>query len=103
VPTADLPDGVREAVAGAGAGEARLYADPDGTYRILFVRQIVPGRPLGFEAARDQVAAAVFRERRREAVDDWTAKLRAASEIEVLVTGDELLALLRRTLQAAPE
>ena len=88
---------------GAGTGEARLYADPDGTYRILFVRQIVPGGPLGFEAARDQVAAAVFRERRRAAVDDWTAKLRAASEIEVLVTGDELLALLRRTLPAAPE
>ena len=103
VPIPDLPDGVRQAVAGAGTGEARLYADPDGTYRILFVRQIVPARPMSFEDAREQVAAAVFREQRREAVADWTAKLRAASEIEVLVTGEELQSLLRRTLQASPE
>jgi len=100
VPTADLPEGVRKAVVGAEVGEARFYADPGGTYRVLFVRQIVPAQPTSFEAVKEQLAGTVFRQQRRAAVDDWTARLRAASEIEVFASGDELLALLRRTLQA---
>jgi parvulin-like peptidyl-prolyl isomerase len=92
--TSVLPEGVREAVAGAAAGDLRLYAAPDGPFYALVIREVKEGTPRPYEDARQEIAGRVYEVKHAEAVDDWATKLRAASEIEIFATADELTELL---------
>lgn len=85
-----LPDGVRETVADARAGEYRLYPEPDAWTYVLHVRDRAESRTASLDAVRGSVREGVVMEKRREAVDEWAAQLRAASEIEIYATGDAL-------------
>jgi parvulin-like peptidyl-prolyl isomerase len=81
--TKDLPEGVQKAVSGARSGDSRLYAASEGYFYVLFMREVIPSSPKPFEEARQEIGQKVFDEKVRKAMNDWTAKLRAASDIKI--------------------
>jgi parvulin-like peptidyl-prolyl isomerase len=85
--TATLPEDVRKTLAGAAPGEFRFYSDPKGPFQVLAVREVVPAKPQPFDAVKSDVAAKVADQQRKEAVEDWAAKLRKASKIDVFAQG----------------
>jgi len=78
-----LPEEIRDAVEGASAGDFRLYAQPDGAVYVLAVNEVFPSLPQPFGEVREEILQRVFLLEREQAVDQWTADLREASEIEV--------------------
>jgi parvulin-like peptidyl-prolyl isomerase len=81
--TKDLPEGMRKAVSGAKSGDSRLYVDPEGYFYVLSMREVIPSSPKPYEEARAEIAQKVFDEKVRIAMNEWTAKLRAASEVKI--------------------
>jgi parvulin-like peptidyl-prolyl isomerase len=96
-----LPDGVREAVGSARPGEYRLFAEPDGPGYVIRVAERVDPQPLPLDRVRADIRERVVMEKRRAAVDDWAAKLREVSEIEVFATGDALREVLGLSVAAS--
>jgi peptidyl-prolyl cis-trans isomerase C len=94
VATASLPEPLQKAIEGAGEGEARLSGEEPGVWDVVIVRQRVAAAPRPYGEVREQVAAKVFGDRRKAALDDWIARLRARSTIVVHVRPDELKAVL---------
>ena len=92
--TATLPDRIREAVAGAAAGDVRLAGDAQGPFYVLAVRQVVAATPMPYEKAKSEVGGKVFERKRRAALDDWTTRLRAASDIKVYAGESDLRRIL---------
>ena len=78
-----LPEGIRDAVEGASAGDFRLYAQPDGAVYVLAVKEVFPSKPRPFGEVREEILQRVFLLKREQAVDRWTDDLREVSEIEV--------------------
>jgi parvulin-like peptidyl-prolyl isomerase len=89
-----LPDRVQDAVAGASAGQFRLYAQPDGPFYVLAVVELLPSRPREFADVRDQLLQRAFLLEREKAMDVWTDELRKASEIEVHADEARLAAIV---------
>jgi parvulin-like peptidyl-prolyl isomerase len=81
--TADLPEGMRKVISGAKAGDLKLYASPEGYFYALSIQQVVASTPKPYEEAREEIAKKLFNEKLKQAMGEWTAKLRAASEIKV--------------------
>lgn len=96
----DLPDDLRAALAGARSGDYRLYAQSGGPCHAVLVREQIPAKPQPLEAVRDEVAVALFNQKSQKAVDDWAAKLRAASEVKVFANPDALDALVKREMSS---
>ncbi len=94
VVTAAFPDDVREIVSGARPGEFRLYAPEDGPYYVLRIREVVSPNPAPFEQIKQSLVRGVYGEKRKEVLEDWMEKLRAASEIEVFATAEQLRRML---------
>lgn len=85
-----LSPSVREAIAGAKAGDYRSLKMPEGPFYILYVRELRPERPKPFEEVRDDLRARLYNEKRQAAVDEYAGKLRELSEIEVYAEGESL-------------
>lgn len=81
--TKDLPEGIQKAVSGAKSGDSRLYAAPEGYFYVLSMREVIPSSPKPFEEARQEIGQKVFDEKIRKAMNEWTTKLRAASDIKM--------------------
>ncbi len=81
--TADWPEALRKVISGAKAGDLKLYAAPEGYFYALSIQQVVPSTPKPYEEAREEIAKKIFNEKLKQAMDEWTAKLRAAAEIKV--------------------
>ncbi len=94
VVTAAFPDDVKEVVTGARPGDYRLYAPDDGAFYVLRIREVVPSVPEPYEKVKQTVVRRVYGEKREAAIEDWMEKLRAASEIEVFATAEELKRML---------
>jgi hypothetical protein len=94
IATASLPAALVAAIEGAREGEARLAGDDPGPWDVVIVRQKVAAAPRPYDEVREQVASQVFGARRKAALDDWIAKLRARSTITIHARPDELKALL---------
>jgi len=90
----DAAEGVQKAVAGASAGDYRLYASPEGPVYVLLVKAVTPSQPLAYESVREGIARKLFDEKRQKSVDAYVRSLRAASEIKLYATGKELESLL---------
>ncbi len=82
--------GIRKAVAGARAGDYRLYASDDGPLFVVFIREVTPSRPLPYESVREEISRKLFDEKRRKSVDAYVQSLRAASDIRIYATGKDL-------------
>ncbi len=89
-----LPEGVKHAVAGAKGGDYRLYADPGGIVYVLFIAESNPPRPLPYESVKDPIRARLQNEKRQKAVEEYAGRLRASSEIRILVPAGRLKALV---------
>ena len=92
--TSGLSEEVRKAVAGAVAGDFRFYAAAGGPFYVLAVREVIDAKPKPFTAVRGQIVTKVTGLKRQALVEDWSTKLRAASEIEIFASGEELGLLL---------
>ncbi len=92
VPT--LPEGVQKALAGASPEDDRFYAAPGGPYYVLHVRDCVAPEPRPYTAVRKELGPKVAERKQEAALKEWGEKLRAASDVEVFVTGRELDELL---------
>jgi hypothetical protein len=81
-----LPEGVREAVSGAGPENFRLYASPEGQFFVLYVQEVFPAKPVPFEEAKGWIREKVIQVELQKSVEEWVAKLRAASDIRIYLT-----------------
>jgi parvulin-like peptidyl-prolyl isomerase len=81
--TDELPEPLRQAIAGANAGDFRLYAAPDGAYYALAILDRITSQPQPYAQARQQIAQKIFAEKQTRAVEEYADKLRALSEVKV--------------------
>ena len=81
--TKDLPDGVRKAVTGAQTGGFRLYESPENHYYILYVQEVIPSKPQPYAEVREKIAKKIYDEKLTKAVEEYTEKLRAVSNVKV--------------------
>jgi peptidyl-prolyl cis-trans isomerase C len=88
--TKALPADMHETLAGARTGEFRLYEAPGGRYSVLVVLDVIPARRQPFENVRETIQGKVFDAKVNQSIEDWARKLRAASHVEVYLTGMEL-------------
>jgi len=88
--TAELPADARNAVSGANGGEYRFCALTDGPFYVLRVVEVIPSRPQALSEVYRQIAPKVLGEQRTKLIEDWAAKLREVSEVEVFASADDL-------------
>lgn len=94
LPRSEMPGVIGQAIAGAGEGDFRLQADPDGNFLVIAVRHVDPPRPEEFEKVKDRLAVRVFNQKRVKALEGWMDKLKEASKVEIYVQGPQLRKLL---------
>jgi peptidyl-prolyl cis-trans isomerase D len=81
-----LPPDMREALAGAKAGEFRFYKAPQNFYSVLAVLDVIPAKRQPFEDVRETIQRKVYDIKVNKAIEDWARKLRAAAKVEVYIT-----------------
>ena len=81
----NLPDEVRQAVAGAVNGDARLLETREGFSYLLVIPEVIPPRPSSLESNREEIAKNVYNIRMGKAVEEWAGKLRKASNVQVFL------------------
>ena len=94
VTVAALPAEMRKAVAGARAGDCRFSGEPGGPFHVLSITQVVPAAARPYDSVKGDIATELFVIKRKAAVDDWAAKLRAASDVRIFASGEDLSRLL---------
>jgi parvulin-like peptidyl-prolyl isomerase len=88
--TRSMPEEIRKAVSGSTSGEYRVYAGADEKTQVLFVKEVIPPRPKPFPSVRKDIAGKVFEEKRKQSLELWVEKLRAASQIKVFAKDQDL-------------
>ena len=86
----ELPPPLKEALAGAHAGEFRLVAPPTGPPTVVLVRELYAGNTQPLADAAGGIRGKLTGEKRQAAFEAYVAKLRAASQVKMLVTEAEL-------------
>jgi PPIC-type PPIASE domain len=87
VMTQDLPESMQKALAGARAGDVRLYASRDGYFYALAIQDVIPSKPQPYEDARHTLAQRVLNDKVKRAVEEYAGKLRSASDVKVFLKG----------------
>ena len=85
-----MPEEIRKAVSGASSGEYRVYDDTSGRFYVLYIKEVIPPRPRPFPSVRKDIAGKVFEEKRKQSLELWVEKLRAASQIKVFAKDRDL-------------
>jgi hypothetical protein len=85
-----MPEGVRKAIAGAGPGEYRLYADPGNVYYVLNFMERIPPKSMPLESVKGEIENKVFAEKIQRVMKAWEEKLRKASDVKIYATGEKL-------------
>ncbi len=80
-----LPKGVRDAVAGAGSGQFRLYESPEGYAYVLYLREVEPATPQPLEQVAGEIARKVVAEKLRRGVEEYAATLRKTYPVKVFL------------------
>lgn len=93
-----LEEEVRKVVTGAASGEYRFYSAPNGLSYVLYIKEVVPARPVALETVRDRVQQAVTQQKREAALKDYAAKLRQAVAVKTFATGEQLNQLIQKRL-----
>ena len=81
--TRDLPEGVAKAVAGAKAGESRLYESPENHYYVLYIQEVIPSRPQPYSEVKETIAKKIYNEKLTKAVEEYAGKIRAVSDVKI--------------------
>jgi parvulin-like peptidyl-prolyl isomerase len=82
VTTGSMPDGLQKALAGAKAGESRLYASPEGFVYVLVVQQVIAPVAKPYAEVRETIAKKLYDEKIKKGVEEYANKLRAQSKVE---------------------
>lgn len=82
-----LPEDLRKSAEGARQGDSLLYSSPEDHHYVITVEKVFPARPQPYDAARPSIAEALFQEKMRALIDDWSGKLRKAYETRIFVRG----------------
>ena len=86
VTTTSMPEGVRKALAGARAGDSRLYASPEGPFYVLSVQAVIAPSPQPYDQVRETIAQKLYGEKLKKAVETYAAKLRTHTKVETYLT-----------------
>ena len=81
--TSELPEGVQKAVAGANAGDVRLYAAPEKYIYVLAIQGVVAAQLKPYEQVRRELAERAIDVKIQKAVEEYTEKLRSLSDVKV--------------------
>lgn len=84
----DLPVDMQKVLSAVNPGGSSLYSSPDNFFYVLYVQDVIPSRKQPFETVRDVVGRKVFNEKLNNAIDEWTDKLREASDIKIYLQID---------------
>jgi parvulin-like peptidyl-prolyl isomerase len=86
VTTDSLPEGLRKVLADAKNGDVRLFASPEGPFYVVTVQEIIPSDVRPFDDVKEEIARRLYGVKLRKGVEDYAAKLRAQSKIEIHLT-----------------
>ena len=81
--TTTLPDGLDKVLTGVHSNDHRLFADSAGHYYALQIKDFIPPREMSYEEARETIRRKVYDANLKKAIEDWTKKLRSASDVKV--------------------
>ncbi|HEX9021560.1 MAG TPA: peptidylprolyl isomerase [Nitrospirota bacterium] len=81
--TKNLPEGLRKSLAGAKAGDFRLYEAPNKQYCVVAVLSVIPAKSQPLEEVKEKIRQKLFYDHINQTVEDWSGKLRAAAKIEI--------------------
>ncbi|MFN7965078.1 MAG: peptidyl-prolyl cis-trans isomerase [Acidobacteriota bacterium] len=90
-----MPEPLKKALTGARPGDFRFYGDAQPPYFALFVKDLVPAAARPYDEVKATIARRLLDEKRTKSVEEWAAKLRAASQVKVFANGEQLTSLLR--------
>ena len=82
-----LPEDLRKAAEGADRGDFLLYSDLEAYHHVIAVEKVFPAQRQDYVASRGQIAQAIFGEKAKELIGDWSEKLKEAYETRIFVTG----------------
>jgi len=82
VTTDSLPDGMQKALAGAKAGEFRLYWSPEGLVYVLAVQQVITPNAKPYAEVREAIAKKLYDEKLKKGVEEYARKLREQTKVE---------------------
>lgn len=85
----DLPADMQKVLSAVNPGDSRFYSGPDNFFYALYVQDVIPSKKQPFEAVKDVVGRKVFNEKLNNAIDEWTDKLREASDIKIYLRIDD--------------
>ncbi len=78
-----MPDGLQKALAGARAGQYRLYASPEGVFYVMAVQAVIAPTPQPYDQVHEDIAKKLYNEKLKKAVESYAATLRAHSKVEI--------------------
>jgi hypothetical protein len=85
-----FPEGIRNAIADAKAGDIRIYASPDGYFYLLAVNTVVPANVSPLEVERKAIFNRLFGEKINKELDNWATKLREGYPVKIFVMGHSM-------------
>ena len=85
--TTSLPADMAKALAGARAGDFRLYESSDGRFYVLSVHEVMPEMQQPYQEVREMIGSKVFNEKFIQSMEDWFHKLRSASSVKLYLSG----------------
>jgi len=85
--TTSLPPDMARALAGARAGDFRLYESSEGGFYVLSVQEVMPEKQQPYQEVRELIGQKVFNEKFIQSMEDWFHKLRSASSVKLYLAG----------------
>ncbi len=82
-----MPEDLVKTLAGARAGDYRLYAAPDKATYVLYVISTSPAGAQPFDEVKDAVTRKLLGDSLNRSVKDWAAKVRKVRPVKVYITG----------------
>jgi len=84
-----MPADLAKVLAGAKAGDYRLYAAPDSQYYVIRVVEETPERYQEYSEARNAIGSTLIGKHLATAIRDYAAKLRKVHDVRVFVTNTD--------------
>ncbi|MCU0251579.1 MAG: peptidyl-prolyl cis-trans isomerase [Vicinamibacterales bacterium] len=85
VTTDSMPAGMQKTLAGAKAGEFKLYVSPEGHVYVLAVQQVIAPSPRPYDEVREDIAKKLYQEKLKKALEGYAGKLRPLAKVETYV------------------
>jgi hypothetical protein len=82
-----LPEDLHDRIENARPGDALIYSDDKGYHHVLVVNKVFPSTPQPYERVRSPAAKAIFDQKIKNLIEDWTGKLKEAYETRIFVEG----------------